>query len=170
LEALQNRSGDQPPPTETAPQAVAIDLDQSVTASGPAASLLTEERSHQQISDKEYSYGGELGRIESVTITDDEGQPRLAFLSGSRIRVRLVCQAVQPVEEPIYALTLKDVRGQEIYGTNTYFQNQTPPSVAPGQRVEALFELQLNVQPGIYFISLGWVRLVNGDVQVIHRH
>lgn len=169
LEALQNRPGGQPPPTETAPQAVAIDLDQSVTASGPATNLLTEERSHQQISDKEYSYGGELGRIETVTITDADDQPRLAFLSGSRIRVRLVCQAVQPVEDPIYALTLKDVRGQEIYGTNTYFQNQTPPFVAPGQRVEVQFEVQLNVQPGVYFISLGWVRLVNDDVQVIHR-
>ncbi|MDB6127061.1 MAG: tagH 1, partial [Verrucomicrobia bacterium] len=31
------------------------------------------------------------------------------------------------------------------------------------------FDLQLNVLPGVYFISLGWVRLENGEVQVIHR-
>ena len=171
LEALQNQSADQPPEAKPAPQPAvpSLDLDQSVAAPSPATSLLTEERAHQQISDKEYAYGGELGRIETVAITDAEDQPRLAFLAGSRIRVRLACQAVQAVEDPIYALTLKDVRGQEIYGTNTYFQNQTPPAVAAGHRVEVLFEVQLNVQPGVYFISLGWVRLVNGDVHVIHR-
>lgn len=171
LAALQTKPADPPPTVETTPQPAApsLDLDQSVTTPGPATSLLTEERAHQQISDKEYSYGGELGRIETVTITDAEDQPRLAFLTGSRIRVRLACRAMQTVEDPIYALTLKDVRGQEIYGTNTYFQNQTPPTVAAGHRVEVLFEVQLNVQPGVYFISLGWVRLVNGDVQVIHR-
>ncbi|MDQ5978331.1 MAG: lipopolysaccharide transport system ATP-binding protein [Verrucomicrobiota bacterium] len=157
-----------PPPSSLLPSPVSL-LPSSTSGIPAAERLLTEERTHQQISDKEYSYGGELGRIETVTITDADDQARLAFPAGSRIRVRLSCLAAQPVEDPIYALTIKDVRGQEIYGTNTYFQNQTPASVAPGGRVEVLFEVQLNVQAGVYFISLGWVRLVNGEVQVIHR-
>lgn len=131
--------------------------------------LLVEERSHRQISDKEYSYGGELGRITSVLLTDATDQPRLSFIAGSPIRVRLTCQATSAISDPIYALTLKDVRGQEIFGTNTYFQNQSPPAVPAGARTEAVFDLQLNVLPGVYFISLGWVRLENGEVQVIHR-
>ena len=61
------------------------------------------------------------------------------------------------------------MNGQEIYGTNTYFQNQTPPPVAAGGATEATFDLQLNVQPGVYFISVGWVRLVNSEVVVIQR-
>jgi lipopolysaccharide transport system ATP-binding protein len=144
-------------------------LDQSVTAPGPATCLLTEERAHRQISDKEYSYGGERGAITSVILSDTENQPRLHFQSGGQIRVRFTCQAHQAIPDPIYALTLKDVRGQEIFGTNTYFQNQTPPAVPAGGTVAATFEVQLNVQPGVYFISLGWVRLVNGEVEVIHR-
>ena len=100
---------------------------------------------------------------------------RLWEVANRTPNLRAVCidtsfdTSLQPIADPIYALTLKDVRGQEIYGTNTYFQNQTPPAVAPGGEVEAVFDLQLNVQPGVYFISLGWVRLVNGEVQVIHR-
>jgi ABC-type polysaccharide/polyol phosphate transport system ATPase subunit len=144
-------------------------FDQSITRPGPATSLLTEERAHQQISDKEYSYGGELGQIRNVILTDSDDHPRLTFLTGSPVRVRMAVDADRQIDDPIYALTLKDVRGQEIYGTNTYFQNQTPASVPIGSEVEAVFDLQLNVQPGVYFISLGWVRLVNGDVQVIHR-
>jgi hypothetical protein len=64
---------------------------------------------------------------------------------------------------------LKGVNGQEIYGTNTYFQGQTPPPVPAGARSEAVFDLQLNILPGVYFVSLGWVRLVNAEVVVIHR-
>ena len=131
--------------------------------------LLAEERSHQQISDKEYAYGGELGRITAVQLTDAADQPRLTFPSGSAIRIRMTCAALSAIADPIYALTLKDVRGQEIFGTNTYFQNQTPPALAAGARTQAVFDLQLNVLPGVYFISLGWVRLEHSEVQVIHR-
>jgi hypothetical protein len=81
----------------------------------------------------------------------------------------MTCAALSAIEDPIYALTLKDIRGQEIFGTNTYFQNQTPPALAAGARTQAVFDLQLNVLPGVYFISLGWVRLENSEVQVIHR-
>ena len=135
----------------------------------PAEHLLAEERSHQQISDKEYAYGGELGRITAVQLTDAADQPRLTFPSGSAIRIRMTCAALSAIADPIYALTLKDIRGQEIFGTNTYFQNQTPPALAAGARTQAVFDLQLNVLPGVYFISLGWVRLENSEVQVIHR-
>lgn len=135
----------------------------------PAEHLLAEERSHQQISDKEYAYGGELGRITAVQLTDADDQPRLTFPSGSAIRIRMTCAALSAITDPIYALTLKDIRGQEIFGTNTYFQNQTPPALAAGARTQAVFDLQLNVLPGVYFISLGWVRLENSEVQVIHR-
>ncbi len=141
------------------------------TLSGQAAGteLLAEERAHQQISDKEYSYGGERGRITQVRLVDDREQPRLSFLTGDLLRVRITCEATTAVDDPIYAITLKDVRGQEIYGTNTYFQNQQPATVPAGGRVEVVFSLQLNVLPGVYFISLGWVRLHHGDVEVVHR-
>lgn len=170
LEAMQSQPVTaEPVSLRTEAGASSDNLDQSVTSAGPAVSLLTEERVHQQVSDKEYSYGGELGRIRSVILSDPQGQPRLSFLTGTQLRVRISCDAQQEIKDPIYALTLKDIRGQEIYGTNTYFQNQTPPVVPAGGSTEVTFDLQLNVQPGVYFISLGWVRLENAEVQVIHR-
>jgi len=169
IEALKNQEPSAPVPEPEAAANPAPLLTASLDGGGSGAELLVEERAHQQISDKEYAYGGEQGRIASVLLTDDAGQPCLSFVAGSHIRVRLTCSATAEIQEPIYALTLKDVRGQEIYGNNTYFQNQTPATVAAGASVEVLFSLQLNVQPGVYFISLGWVRLVNAEVQVIHR-
>ncbi|HYC71325.1 MAG TPA: ABC transporter ATP-binding protein [Opitutaceae bacterium] len=135
-----------------------------------AIRLVADERAHQQVSDKEYSYGGDLGRIEFVALLDERDQPRLSFLSGSRIRVRLACTAGEAeIPDPIYALTIKDVRGQEIFGTNTWFQGLTPPAVPARGTAEVTFAIDLNVLPGVYFISLGWVRLVDGEVSVIQR-
>ena len=162
----------QPAPTvqeEAAAQPEAV-IESTVSRADSAATvLLTEERTHQQISDKEYAYGGELGRMTSVVMTDEHGRPRLSFLAGSRARVAIVCEATVDIPDPIYALTVKGVNGQEIFGTNTYFQGQTPPPVPTGARSEAMFDLQLNLLPGVYFVSLGWVRLVNAEVVVIHR-
>ena len=157
------------PPASSLPSAPSRLPTPGSLSPAPAEHLLAEERSHQQISDKEYAYGGELGRITAVQLTDAADQPRLTFPSGSAIRIRMTCAALSAIADPIYALTLKDVRGQEIFGTNTYFQNQTPPALAAGARTQAVFDLQLNVLPGVYFISLGWVRLENSEVQVIHR-
>lgn len=148
---------------------VATNLDNQLSPSPTAANLLEEERAHQQISDKEYTYGGDLGQITSVTLCDANDSPRLSHVSGSLARVRITGRATADISAPIYAVTLKDVRGQEIFGTNTYFQNQTPPDVAAGRQVEVTFDIQLNMQPGVYFISVGWVRLENGEVSVIHR-
>ena len=158
-----------PPPASSLPSAPSRLPPPGSLSPAPAEHLLAEERSHQQISDKEYAYGGELGRITAVQLTDADDQPRLTFPSGSAIRIRMTCAALSAIADPIYALTLKDIRGQEIFGTNTYFQNQTPPALAAGARTQAVFDLQLNVLPGVYFISLGWVRLENSEVQVIHR-
>jgi len=169
--AAMNAHPAQEPPAEAEPASQAEPTIESTVsrADSTATVLLTEERTHQQISDKEYAYGGELGNIVSVLMTDEHGRPRLSFLAGGRARVAIVCEALVDIPDPIYALTLKGVNGQEIFGTNTYFQGHTPPPVPVGARSEAVFDLQLNILPGVYFVSLGWVRLVNAEVVVIHR-
>ena len=170
LLALQERGATEDPSSHIDHIQTSASLANGLSSSMALGSnLLLEERSHQQISDKEYSYGGETGKITAVLLTDSHNKSRLSFQTGAPIRVHITCQAVSDVPEPIYALTLKDIRGQEIYGTNTYFQNHTNPTVAAGSEINVVFDLQLNVLPGVYFISLGWVRLENGEVEVIHR-
>ncbi|MBE2213410.1 MAG: ABC transporter ATP-binding protein [Opitutaceae bacterium] len=150
----------------------------SVTATGTVvvsspvdtgSRLLAEERSHEQISDKEYTYGGEVGQISSLLLCGADGAPSLSFLSGDEARVVMVCEAHAAVADPIYAVTIKDVRGQEVFGTNTYFRGDRVQAVDAGRTTTVTFGLRLNLMPGNYFLSAGWVRLDNGDVQVIQR-
>ncbi|MEO6569237.1 MAG: ABC transporter ATP-binding protein [Opitutaceae bacterium] len=163
LEALQHKSAETPAPAETAASLLA---DPSNEALSP---LRVEERAHQQISDREYNYGGQRGQITSIVMANATGEPRLSFLSGETISVRIVCEAAEVIPDPIYAITIKDVRGQEIFGTNTYFRGDRPPHAAKGSKQKATFRLQLNIMPGVYFVSLGWVTLNGGEVDVIQR-
>jgi ABC-type polysaccharide/polyol phosphate transport system ATPase subunit len=160
----QQRSGPTNPPASVP----TTEVPSSITDQTRAA-LLSEERVHQQISDKEYTYGGERGRIAVVVLTDSNNTPRLSFPTASHLRLLMVCEAVSEIVDPIYALTLKNHRGEEIFGTNSYFQGQQTSSVHSGDRAEVVFDIQLNVQPGTYFLSVGWVTLENGDVSVVHR-
>ena len=133
------------------------------------AQLLADERLHVQVSGEEFSYGGALGRIQNVKLLDADGQSRTWFSSCEPVVVRMLIEADEPIPEPIFALTIKNVAGVEIYGTNTLFGKQPAPAVKAGSSREVDFSFNLNLMPGHYFISLGFTHFVGDELVVIHR-
>ncbi len=132
--------------------------------------LLTLGRGSDQVADEEFSYGGTLGRIDSLVVTDAAGHPRTTFTTGERARVdMLLAGGERDLEDTIFAIVLKDVKGQDVYGTNTYFQNVPTPVVAAGSRLRVSFDLAVNLMPGTYFVSLGWTHFEGTELRVIHR-
>jgi ABC-type polysaccharide/polyol phosphate transport system ATPase subunit len=131
--------------------------------------LLTDERDHVQVSGQEFTYGGELGLIRSVTAFDETGEPRTWFSSGERITVRMVAEAREDLHEPIFALTLKNTAGVEIYGTNTLFSQQPAPAMKSGEAREVDFIFPLDLMPGHYFISFGFTHFVGDKLVVLQR-
>ena len=134
-----------------------------------AEALLTDERSHVQVSGQEFAYGGELGRIQSVVAIDDQGKPRTWFTTGERIIVRMVVEALEDLHEPIFALTIKNTAGVEIYGTNTLFSKQPAPAIKTGGRREVDFAFDLNLMAGHYFLSFGFTHFVGDKLVVLQR-
>jgi ABC-type polysaccharide/polyol phosphate transport system ATPase subunit len=131
--------------------------------------LWRDERRHVQLSGQEFSYGGELGSILSVEILDAEGQGRTWFTTGVPVVVRMVVVAHEDLHEPIFALTIKNSSGVEIYGTNTLYGKQPAPAISPGVKREVTFSFDLNVMPGAYFISVGFTHFVGDELIIIHR-
>jgi hypothetical protein len=132
--------------------------------------LLASDRSHTQITGAEFSYGGTLGRIESIVVTDDRAVPRTSFTTGDRMRVDLLLAVADcDIADSIYALVIKDVRGQEVYGTNTFFQGQSTPKMSAGTRFRVSFDVAVNMMPGTYFVSVGWTYFEGPDLRVVHR-
>ncbi len=134
-----------------------------------AAELLKSERLHVQVSGQEFTYGGELGRISELMTLDASGQPRTWFNSGEPALVRLQVEATDILPDPIFALTIKNVAGVEIYGTNTLFGNQPATSMQPGTRREVDFSFCMDLIPGDYFISAGFTHFVGEELVVVHR-
>jgi ABC-type polysaccharide/polyol phosphate transport system ATPase subunit len=133
------------------------------------SALIANEKAAGQLHAEEYAYGGSRGRIEQVLVCGEDDQPRLSFTTGEKMKVQLCLRAVSAIQEPIYALSIKDVRGQEIYGTNTLFQGMATAPVQPGQQRLVTFIQQLNLMAGTYFVSAGWVCFAGAELQVIHR-
>jgi len=141
-----------------------------VAADERVAALLENERTHMQVTGKEFSYGGELGRIDSILVTDSNSAPRTTFTTGERVRVDfLLTVGEDDLSDTIYALTIKDVRGQEVYGTNTFFQHKPTPRMPVRSKYRVSFNLTLNLMPGHYFMSAGWTYFDGSDLRVVHR-
>jgi ABC-type multidrug transport system ATPase subunit len=134
-----------------------------------AAALLSDERDHVQVSGHEFSYGGELGRIQSVVALDSSGQPRTWYNTGERVTLRMLVLAFEDLHEPIFALTIKNTAGVEIYGTNTLFSKQPASPMKTGGQCEVEFVFELNLMAGHYFLSFGFTHFVGDKLVVLQR-
>ena len=72
----------------------------------------------------------------------------------------------EKVEQPIYAYTIKDVKGFDITGTNTYFQNIETGEVEEGTTVFISFDQDMMLNSGSYLMSFGCARFRNGEYEV----
>jgi hypothetical protein len=131
--------------------------------------MLADERLHVQVSGQEFSYGGELGRINEVGISDADGQARTWFTTGEPVVVRMIVEAHEDLPEPIFALTIKNTAGVEIYGTNTLYSKQPAQPIKTGELREITFTFDFDLLPGHYFLSFGFTHFVGEKFIVIHR-
>jgi len=159
------------PTAPTSPQKSGATLDEpdDTPQDEQTEALLADERSHVQVSGQEFSYGGELGLIETVVALDAALQPRTWFTTGERVILRMVVEAREDLHEPIFALTIKNTAGVEIYGTNTLFSKQPAPPMKTGERREVDFSFDFNLIAGHYFLSFGFTHFVGDKLVVLQR-
>lgn len=131
--------------------------------------LLSDERAHVPASGHEFAYGGELGRIHSVATFDVASAQRTTFTSGEQVTARMVVESLEDLHEPIFALTIKNTAGVEIYGTNTLFSKQPAPPMKTGEKREVNFVLPLDLMAGSYFLSFGFTHFVGDKLVVLQR-
>jgi len=118
---------------------------------------------------KEYRYGSGKGRITGIVMLDAAGAASLLFETGTRVVVRCTVEVEQPVSRPVFALRIKNDRGVEVYGTNTYFQGQTLPPLDPGARLTVEFTQEMVLMAGSYFLSVSFVELVGEEIEPLDR-
>ena len=117
----------------------------------------------------EFTYGGQLGVIEDIRIEDKHGNPTLILNTGDEFSVSFKVTAKENIAEPLYAMTIKDTKGQDIYVTNTLYLGINTKSLETGESNTVTFKQNMNIMAGEYFISLGFVTFIKEELLVIHR-
>lgn len=114
-------------------------------------------------------YGSKKAVITEYYITDDKGMKTSAILKGGSFSIHMKVRMQEKLQAPIFAFTIKNVRGTEITGTNTMFEKAFLETVEAGEEKEITFTQDMNLQGGDYLLSLGVTGYENNDFTVYHR-
>ncbi|MBO7355333.1 MAG: ABC transporter ATP-binding protein [Lachnospiraceae bacterium] len=114
-------------------------------------------------------YGNGKAKITDYYITDEKGKKTSAIIKGTEYTVHMKVKASEDLPAPIFACSVKNVRGVEITGTNTLVSHTFDGSAAKGDEFEITFRQRMMLQGGEYLISLGCTGYEGSDFKVYHR-
>lgn len=114
-------------------------------------------------------YGTKEALIEEYDITDGEGRKSSAILKGHECSVHMQVRFMQDIQAPIFAFTIKNIKGVEITGTNTMVEKAFLSPVKAGTVKNIVFTQKLDLQGGEYLLSLGVTGYEKEDFKVYHR-
>lgn len=114
-------------------------------------------------------YGSKLADIEDFAIIDDQGNITNSIIKGSTFTVKMKIHFYEEVQEPIFAYTIKNLKGEEITGTNSMLEHVDTESTKDGDVYEITYVQEMNLQGGEYLMSFGCTGYHDGSFTVYHR-
>ena len=114
-------------------------------------------------------YGSGKARITEYDLTDQNGVRTTAVIKGQEYTIRMKVEFAQNCPAPIFAFTIKNIKGTEITGTNTMVEKAFLEAVKAGETKEITFTQHMNLQGGEYLLSLGVTGYEGDDFTVYHR-
>jgi lipopolysaccharide transport system ATP-binding protein len=116
---------------------------------------------------KSFGQGG--AQITAVEFYDQDGAALTWVVGGEQVRLRIQAVAHTDMDAPIIGFTVKDSRGQALFGDNTYLSySDYPPFCEAGSDIEAEFCFLMPILPaGEYSVG---VAIANGSQQTHIQH
>ena len=114
-------------------------------------------------------YGTKEALIEDYYITDEAGRNCSAVIKGGQCSIHMKVCFKEEICEPIFAFTIKNIKGVEITGTNTMVEKAFLEPVKAGSIKHVTFTQKLDLQGGEYLLSLGVTGYEQEDFKVYHR-
>ena len=125
-------------------------------------------REHFKVNPDTLTYGNGAAAIADFGIFDASGRPTQLLTGGDFFAIRMEVTFHAALTNPIFAYTIKDLKGLELTGANTLFQEIATGAYQPGQQARVEFRQRLNLQSGRYGLSLGCTGL-SGDTLLVHQ-
>lgn len=114
-------------------------------------------------------YGNKQAEIEEFYITDEKGVKTTAVIKGTSFTIHVKVRFNNRIVAPIFAFSIKNIKGTEITGTNTMVEKAFLEPVEEGSIKEVSFTQKMSLQGGDYLLSLGVTGYLGNEFQVYHR-
>ena len=114
-------------------------------------------------------YGTKEAEIVEYYMTDGAGLRTSAILKGEPFTLYMKVRANKDLAAPIFALSIKNIKGVEITGTNTMVERSFLESVKAGEILNITFTQKVRLQGGEYLLSLGVTGYEGDAFTVYHR-
>ncbi len=114
-------------------------------------------------------YGNRKAEITDFSIRDAAGNVTNVIEKDTEFQISMEVCFKEPVREPIFAYTIKDIRGTDLTGTNTMYEKSPVTEKHPGDVQRVTFTQTMTLQGGEYMLSLGCTGYCGGEFEVFHR-
>jgi ABC-type polysaccharide/polyol phosphate transport system ATPase subunit len=98
-------------------------------------------------------WGSGEGRITGVMWLDEQGQPTSRLYSGRPARLRLHYETSEPLEQPVFAVSITTPEGFEVSGPSSRDVDCVPEKLNGAGHVDVTFD-RLRLLPGSYQLTL----------------
>lgn len=115
------------------------------------------------------SYGNGKAEIVDFAVLNDKGEVTSTLQKNKQFRIKMKIRFHEDIENPIFAYIIKDRKGTEITGTNTFLEKYMQKNCKKGQEITVNFDQILNLQGGQYLLSFGCTGYVGEELDVFHR-
>ncbi|MCR5508364.1 MAG: ABC transporter ATP-binding protein [Lachnospiraceae bacterium] len=126
-------------------------------------------KDRMQLNPNKDEYGSGLAEFEDFCAYDKAGVITNTIIKGEEFTVKVKVRFFETIQDPIFAVSFKNMQGTEITGTNTMFEKITTGTPGKGDVMVATFTQNMSLQGGEYLISLGCVGYREGEFTVYHR-
>ncbi len=139
--------------------------DKEITAAAAAAAGTVKGEVNPEL----LEYGTKDAMITGYKIMDDIGRETSALLKGKECTITMQVHFEHDIEAPIFAFTIKNIKGVEITGTNTMVEKAFLSPVKAGSDMVITFTQKIDLQGGEYLLSFGVTGFAKEEFQVYHR-
>ncbi len=140
------------------------------------AKIVGEEHSPTQIwqgifktNPHENRYGNGRVRILEAGIFNENNEPTQKLLTGNFCAFKMRVVFLDTIENPIFAYSIKDIKGFDISGTNTKFQSINTGIFQKGDIIEVVFSQSMILSSGSYLLSFGCAGTELGKYVIYER-
>ena len=126
-------------------------------------------KNHMVLNPNAQDYGDHSGEIVDFGIMNHRGELTGMLTKGDPFTILYRFKINKPIDHPIFAFTLRDLKGTELCGTNTLYADKLVQTAEPGLTGVIRFTQKIALQQGQYMLALGLTGFVEGELVAYHR-